>query len=210
MCDLDFSKYGMPIIGQDDATHRIKEHFEHRLGAQARSDDVCDTDLVSWRGTPERDLEAYVFAAVIFDIWAFRPTCLSPFCKFITMTGACMMGRCSGPWPSHKSWAKTGCDVQIERENESQVGNPADSRRFRRAVETGGSFLLNRDVSPPRSLRGLSSRNFEAAWELFWTLTARSRAKYQSPKRNGQIRGFLSECRRVCPCFCTSGLFLSC
>ena len=35
--------------------------------------------------------ETYVLAAVIFEIWAFLPTCLSPCPVFITITGACIL-----------------------------------------------------------------------------------------------------------------------
>lgn len=38
-----------------------------------------------WNGLP------YVFAAVMFEICAFRPTCLSPFCVLTTITGACIV-----------------------------------------------------------------------------------------------------------------------
>ena len=40
MLHINFSQDSVSIIGQDDSSHWVEEHFEHALGSKCSSDDV--------------------------------------------------------------------------------------------------------------------------------------------------------------------------
>lgn len=40
MGDLDFSKDGVSVVGEDDTAHRVEEHLEHGSGTQSGLDHV--------------------------------------------------------------------------------------------------------------------------------------------------------------------------
>ena len=42
MLNSDFSQDRIAVIGHDDASHRVHQHLEHGLGAEAGSNDIAD------------------------------------------------------------------------------------------------------------------------------------------------------------------------
>ena len=61
-----------------NTAHGIQDHLQHGFWAQTRPNDICNSLLCVSYAYVVNDIGQWItFAAVMFEIWAFRPDCRS-------------------------------------------------------------------------------------------------------------------------------------